>query len=400
MKKIWILAIMLCGSLLVSCGEKDETAIGNLKPKEERIIPNWKEAANSTAEALIKYFWGDAVGQSGRYCFNSNSAEKKFEYWPQAHAMDVIVDAYERTKENYYLDFYEKWYQGMPTFNRGGSDGWKNNYIDDMEWIALTLIRMYETSGNEKYFIQARHMFDDYIWITWGPDNEEPWCGGITWCTSSEKSKNACSNGPAAIIAAKLYKYYDVVSNKGTKNKETYLQEAKDIFNWEKKALFNQNTGMIADRMEKGGVAGGALSYNQGTFLGAGLFIYQLTNDKSYLDAAIKAATYGIENIGQATGAKKKMTNPGTGDGGLFHGIFFRYLALLTNEQAIPANTKKYFKEYMEDCGICAQKCLVGGCNLCSTNWETEQISSTTEKRYLNPHVSGSTLLAALCTLK
>ena len=53
-------------------------------------------------------------------------------------------------------------------------------------------------------------------------------------------SKNACANGPAAIIAARLYKIT---------NEKEYLDWALKIYNWEKATLFNPATGAIYDNI-------------------------------------------------------------------------------------------------------------------------------------------------------
>ena len=86
-------------------------------------------------------------------------------------------------------------------------DPWWNVFVDDMEWIVLAQIRMFESTGEKKYIEKARQVYDDWIWPTWGPEDEAPWFGGITWKTDVAKSKNACSNGPAALIAARLYSF-------------------------------------------------------------------------------------------------------------------------------------------------------------------------------------------------
>lgn len=41
-------------------------------------------------------------------------------YWPQAHAMDVLVDAYMRTGKSYYKELFPLWWEGMPKYNFAG----------------------------------------------------------------------------------------------------------------------------------------------------------------------------------------------------------------------------------------------------------------------------------------
>ena len=61
----------------------------------------WNRMANGMVQALIKNFWGtNFEGYADRYYFNygSNLSDMTtHHYWPQAHAMDVLVDAYLRT---------------------------------------------------------------------------------------------------------------------------------------------------------------------------------------------------------------------------------------------------------------------------------------------------------------
>ena len=177
----------------------------------------WNKMADGMSQALITNFWGaNFEGYPTRYYFNYGSNLSNMttnHYWPQAHAMDVMVDAYMRTKDKQYKKIYPLWWQGAPEYNFAGKmnpkDAWWNVFVDDMEWIALAQIRMWESTGNTMYINKARQMYDDWIWTTWGPEDEAPWYGGITWKTDVGKSKNACSNGPAALIAARLHRFYD-----------------------------------------------------------------------------------------------------------------------------------------------------------------------------------------------
>lgn len=175
------------------------------------------EMADGMVKALIEHFWGaNFKGYENRYYFNYGSDLSNMttnHYWPQAHAMDVLVDAYMRTGDKQYEKFFPLWWKGAPKYNFASKmnpqDAWWNVFVDDMEWIVLAQIRMFESTGDVMYINKARQMYDDWIWPTWGPEDEAPWYGGITWKTDVSKSKNACSNGPAALIAARLYNFYD-----------------------------------------------------------------------------------------------------------------------------------------------------------------------------------------------
>ena len=86
-----------------------------------------------------------------------------------------------------------------------------------MEWNALTILRLYEVTGEETYLDTARKMWRS-IYSAW---NDNYGGGGIAWKKDRPWSKNACSNGPAAILGARLYRV--------TKDEE-YLKAAQKIY--------------------------------------------------------------------------------------------------------------------------------------------------------------------------
>ena len=365
--------------------------------------PNWQQMADGMTNALIKRFWGaEFPGYKKRYYFNYGSDMSNMtteHYWPQAHAMDVIVDAYMRTGDKQYLAMYPLWWKGAPKFNFAGrkEDAWWNPFVDDMEWMVLAQIRMYESTSEKKYLKKAMQMYNDWIWPQWGPEDEAPWYGGITWKTDVEKSKNACSNGPAAIIAARLYNFYDVAGMKGKKPREEYLKEAKKIYHWLKSTLL-QPSGAVADNMARNGEINRKwiFTYNQGTFLGAAHELYKITGDKQYLADAVKAAEYVMDHM---SGNRGVLGNATEGDGGLFHGIFFRYFVKLINDDTLDMDTRRKFHAYlthlatvMAEHGINKNTMLYGG-----RWWKAPADNAPVG---LTPHVTGCMLMEAMCVLK
>lgn len=320
--------------------------------------------ADSLVRSLIDNFWGASFkGYEHRYFFNKTSMLADLstgDYWPQAHSIDVITDAYLRTSNEWYRSFFAKWFAGMPRFNFSGreEDPWWNVYVDDMEWHTLALLRIYEATGETQYLNKARQMFDDWIWTQWSDKDEVPWHGGITWKTDITPSKNACSNAPAAIIAARLARYEN--------DKTIRLSEAQQIFDWLRTYLYNPTDGAVYDHMEKDGkIVKWTFTYNQGTFLGAAHELYKLTGNQKYLSDAIQAANYVINQMSKNGGVPSDATE---GDGALFHGIFFRYLANLILEPDLDATTRQTFTNYMFHCadvmtreGINHETMLYGG---------------------------------------
>ncbi len=377
----------------------------SLTASAQKDAAYWNKMANGMSQALIKNFWGASFKEHPkRYYFNYLSQQKDLtneHYWPQAHAMDVMVDAYMRTGEKRYLNIYPLWWEGAPKYNfankMNAKDPWWNVYVDDMEWIALAQIRMFESTGETKYIAKARQLYDDYIWSTWGPEDEGPWYGGITWKTDVSKSKNACSNGPAALIAARLYRFYNDAKFTDGKVREAYLNEAVKIFTWEKNVLFDIETGAVYDNINRQGhiQRNWIFTYNIGTFLGAAHELYKITGDKQYLDDAALAASYVINRM-----TKNGVLDDATGgDGGLFHGIFFRYFVKLINEEDLEMSTRKRFHDYftnlatvMAEEGVNHKTMLYGG------RWR--KAPANDDVVGLTPHVTGCMLMEAMCVLK
>ncbi|MBQ5664077.1 MAG: alpha-1,6-mannanase [Bacteroidaceae bacterium] len=366
----------------------------------------WNRMAEGMSQALIENFWGaNFENYPDRYYFNYRSHLANLgteHYWPQAHAMDVIIDAYMRTGDKKYKKIYPLWWQGAPLYNFAGKmnpkDPWWNVFVDDMEWMVLTQIRMWESSGNKLYIKKARQMYDQWIYTTWGPEDEWPWQGGITWKTDVEKTKNACSNGPAALIAARLYRFYNKAKFKDGKKREAYLNEAIKIYTWEKNTLFDKKTGAVYDHIDaKGEIKKNWIfTYNIGTFLGAAHELFLITGDRQYLADATLAANYVIENMSRNRGALDDAAN---GDGGLFHGIFFRYFVKLINEESLDKATRTKFHNYitklatiMAENGVNKETMLYAG------HWW--QAHTQGDHVALTAHLTGCMLMEAMCVLK
>src|SRR5690606_35398570 len=86
----------------------DTPTTGTSEENEARV--DWEELAEGMSRALVKHFWGaNFEGYPDRYYFNYGSDLSNMttnHYWPQAHAMDVLVDSYKRTSDQFYRDFY------------------------------------------------------------------------------------------------------------------------------------------------------------------------------------------------------------------------------------------------------------------------------------------------------
>lgn len=400
MKKLLIIsAAALC--ILTAC-EVDDIYYGEkVDPDPEAYLAtpykiDWAAAADSTTYVLTHRFMDQTR------CTFWNTEEDRLQnsgncYWPQAHAMDVVVDAYLRVKETdaerktQYERYMSSWHRNKANNWAGGqwrgSAGFGNEFTDDSEWIILTLIRMFEATGEQKYLDDAVTTYKETVISRWTDDENG---GGLRWCMTSPNSKNACSNGPAVVIAAKLYRLTQ---------EEQYLADAKRIYAWLSSTLFNPETGAVADNMAGGTAQGIPLSYNQGTFLGGAHLLFQITGDKKYLRDALKACDY---NMSSAMTVDRIMRNEGTGDNALFKGIFIRYATLLANDTKVDADKRREIANFIT---YNANTCWTKGINKVSDDWSLFFGGIWSEVRTefggsLNEQISASTLIEAMNVLK
>ncbi|WP_102407704.1 glycoside hydrolase family 76 protein [Parabacteroides bouchesdurhonensis] len=318
-----ILLLLSLSVWLVGCGGDDN---GTNSGSEGGREISWYAAADSSSEALVNSFWNT----SGKYFNYDSNGKIDFHYWPQAHALDVLIDAYERTGDNKYKSLFDQWFEGVKIKN---GNTFKNDYYDDMEWNALAILRAYKATNDVKYKDAALQIWE-YIKIGWNNNAG----GGITWKKGMEYSKNACSNGPACILAARLYQEFGDESNK---------EWALKIYSWEKSTLFNSNNGMVYDNInsETGEIqTNWVFTYNQGTFIGSAVELHKIMGEKAYLNDAVLAADYTTSSLVNNSILKSE----GDGDGGLFKGIFVRYFTELIQQNRLDATAKKRYVQFLQ----------------------------------------------------
>lgn len=382
-------AALLCAT---ACGREDTYKAGFFTPDtgiESRY--DWDAAADSAVNVLVDRFMDKNTGTFWTISDNVDPELSTFNYWPQAHAMDVIVDAYLRIKDSdperagQYEKYMASWHKNRAN-NYNGPD-YYNAYTDDMEWIVLTLLRMYEATGVQEYFDFARDTYDKWIITRWTDDENG---GGIRWSLDAGNSKNACSNGPAAICAMRLY---------GFTSEQKYMDDAVKIYGWLSENLYNSSTGMVADNMAGGKVNGGALSYNQGTFMGAAHLLYKATKDSRYLAEAMKAARHQMDSR-STDGIMNAEADKANSDNALFKGIFIRYATLMVNDTVFDFRFREELKRYISQNAITCWSDGIdkseGSDMFFNYDWRSPY---TGENGYLNPQVSATTLIEAMTRL-
>ncbi|SFE11015.1 Predicted alpha-1,6-mannanase, GH76 family [Paenibacillus catalpae] len=285
----------------------------------------WQERADEAQLELAASFWDEK-----RSLFNNAApciaqlCTDPFNYWWLAHAVDVLVDGYERTDDKRFTEQIAKLYQGLLDRNAGVMI---NDYYDDMEWMALAWLRAYDATKDERYKQASLDLWEE---IKGGWNDEMG--GGIAWRKEQIDYKNTPANAPAVILAARLYGHF---------HNEEDLEWAKKIYDWQKKTLVDPETGLVWDGINRTGDGNidkdWQFTYGQGVYIGAGTELYRATEEQAYLeDARLTAANLKNMFLTPATGM---LPSEGEGDGGLFKGVLVRYLGELI--AADPGNPKR-----------------------------------------------------------
>jgi len=376
---IFLPAIVVLLSVVGCKKDYDDGSTGGTTTNPQPTAIDWSKAADSSTNATLAKFWN-----SGENYFNDKNNSAAFNYWPQAHGLDLLVDAYLRTGKAEYKTYMDNWFSGV---NKKNGNTFLNEFYDDMNWNALAMLRAYEATGDQKFKTAV-----DAVWadIKTGWNNTEG--GGIAWRKAMPYYKNTPANAPAAILAARLYK---------KSNNADDLAWAKKIYTWEKDSLYNKNTGWVYDGInaDKDGKRNTTwkFTYNQGTFIGAAVELYSITNDAGYLNDALQAANFTLTDNTLTNFTDNLLHDEGGGDGGLFKGVFVRYLTQLILAPGMVSSDKQRYANFLKQN---AQTLWNSGTDksylLYGTYWKNPPGASTD----LTTQESGAMLIEAVALLK
>jgi len=338
----------------------------------------WSKRAALAQRSLLEHYWNASHAFfEVRVPFQvapNDLPTDPFHYWWQAHAMDTLLDAFERDGDPQHLERVGALLRGVLERNGGQI---VNDYYDDMAWMALALLRAYLLSGENTFLQRTLELWTDLQ----GGWNEH--CGGgIAWRKIQLDYKNTPANAPVAILAARLHRHFQRPQD---------LEWAVKIYAWLEHHLVDPETGFVWDGMNREGNGlvdlEWALSYNEGTFIGAAQALWLETADPRFRNAARRTL--------EATRAKLcdphtlELPAEGGGDGGLFKGILVRYAtdwALENDPQALElleANAKLLWKAQSESL-------------LFGPSWT----QSAPTPNDLSSHLSGVMLLEAMAKLE
>lgn len=365
-------------ALLAVCSSCKEDPIQPVDPQTPVVTYNWA----ATADSLQARTYTTFRSYDGQYFIQNNTGNTSFNYWWNAHALDVLADGYERTEDPVYAQRMKALLIGIQAKNNGQLP---NEYYDDMEWLALASLRAYEATDDEAFLDAVNILWED---IKKGRNNSQG--GGIAWRKSQLDYKNTPANAPAIILAVRLYRL---------QGKEEDLEIAKSLYSWLKSKLVDPATGIVWDGINREGNGqidkSWLFTYNQGTFIGAAEELYQATGQQAYLADAVRTASATLNSPGLSPGGI--MKNEEQGDGGLFKGILVRYLTqLIVQPDLAVADRNRYVRFLQHNAQTLYSRGISRPSLLVSPNWQTMP-GSTTD---FSTQLSGLMLIEAMARLE
>ena len=279
----------------------------------------WADA-ETLLQAHTKAFYHE---EDGLAWYTKNTEGGKADYWKWAEQMEMVLDAYEHTTNARQLVMFTNLFRGFLVEH--GTNWSRNPYNDDIMWMVIACTRAHLLTGNPEFRDVARTNFD----LCYARAISTNLGGGLLWKVGLQ-TKNACVNGPGAIAAFLLGR----ATGEGS-----YFAIATNLFLWERATLFDSTTGRICDAINGNGrVNRMALTYNQGTFVGAANFL-------GYTNEAMQASTFTMNQLCRDGMLPASGEN---GDGGGFNGIGVRWIVRFMNERKAQAVFEPWLQKNAE----------------------------------------------------
>jgi hypothetical protein len=365
---------LMSGALCISSCNEDKSA--------EPYIPDYEIIPEYTKADIWRAYdaFNDYLLDADKNIYKASTADAAATdrrngaaaIWCQSMYYDMAMAAYklakaegDSEKEAKYKQLCDNLYAGNKThyvdfdFDDGNDNtGWF--IYDNIQWWTITLARAYELFGVQEYRDLAEASFTR-VWYgspVVGDDGsyadpERGLKGGMfgDWTPNSNPrphtstdGKMACINFPTVVAALTLYNNVPAERPEDPnpeswekdgrlfvrphyETKDAYLAKGKEIYEWSVKNLVDLNMGEVADsRHGEGNPVWSAHVYNQATFIGASILLYQATGEKQYLDNAILGADYTMNTM---SATYDLLPFESGVEQGIYTAIYAQYMAML-----------------------------------------------------------------------
>jgi predicted alpha-1,6-mannanase (GH76 family) len=320
-----VVALCFLAGLVLACGCGGRAGAGptpvtgtpapSVSAPSAPPVSHLHTVAAARAQTALTSFDRAFLVVSGLHLYYAKTtAGGRASYWRQAEMIEMAEDAYQTTGDPALEKQIVALMRGV--VSSYGRHWQARTWNDDIMWMIIASLRAYELTGQTAYLDMARTNFDAVYARSLSPD-----LGGGLWWTTANTQKNVTTNAPAAIAACKLAT--DL-------NDPSYLTKAESLYAWLRATLYDPATGAVYDSITPPAGSGTpvvnkvALTYNQGTFIGAADLLAQATGGGTYQDDALR--TLGFTKTGIAhDGVLPAETGGPNSNGGGFKGIFARW---------------------------------------------------------------------------
>lgn len=275
-------------------------------------MADWGSRADRFQDELIEQFWSPR-----RRLFRLDPGRRiwpwgSWNYWWQAHALHVMVDRYARCPGPELATRLDSHLSAILRRNHGPLA----DFNDDMGWLALALLDLRE--GREETDVVVRPLLQSLRGRIAAAHT--PLCGGgIAWAGRHPGFKNVPATGPAIILAARCSRLFDDPGS---------LALAVELGGWLTRTLVDDGVVWDGTHARAGGrceLEKAEYTYLYGLVVGASVALYDVTGEQGQLVLADRVARVGMARMTDPDSGTWRAEGPG--DGGLFKGIFARYLA-------------------------------------------------------------------------
>ncbi len=287
-----------------------------LESPEERDLKLYLNHAEILAETLqMKWFHSNPYAQWGH---DQNA-------WNTCNTLEAIIDYTRITGDKRYLKIVRQTSTDQVLIKKVMGDG-----VDDEAWAGIALAKAYQLTRDISCLEVAKTIFASMT--TYWDDT----CGGGVWWNFKRSYKNAITNELFLVLALLLYR--------ATKS-QSYLDWAKKEWDWFAKSGMINSDGLVNDGLhECKNNNGETWTYNQGVILGGLTELFRITQDKAYLNQALKIASASIRVLAKPQNGIPILQEVGgdlNADQQQFKGIFVRYLAALAHALPKEASADK-----------------------------------------------------------
>jgi len=267
--------------------------------------------------------YGTYGGSYKAYYWKDDNHTGRMDFWTQQEAIEMLIDAYNINPSDDLKNKIIYLYNGV---RDGYGLLWSNNiYNDDVVWGALMCIRAFKITNDGGMLDMAKNNFN----MMWNRAWDTQSLGGGLWWTTANETKNTCVNAPAVICAMLLYQ---------ATGDPVYKSRAKQLMDWIVLKLYDASTGEVKGAINKAGnITEGALSYTQGTFIGACDILRGDYPSVNYRAMGLKSMDYAHDSMCNQSGGILKDENAVADTQGM-KSIFARWACLFVKNTGTVSN--------------------------------------------------------------